>query len=240
MITPKELAQVTMTPEKRKSAKKDLFAFYVGRPISYWLTIPFLYLKIRPNTISLLSFIPSITGFILLGFGTTTMLQVIGALLFMLWNFMDGIDGNVARYTGQTSTLGTLWDATSGYLAMMLMYFAPGIAVMNSPGGFLAGMIPDYYYIVFSGLTALFTVFSRLVMHKKMLLFENKSGTELREKENYTGVRLVMLNLVSPSGFINLILVGAVIGGFLRIFSIGYFLLYLMVTSYSLASLLKE
>ena len=35
MITPKEIEQKTMSPEKRKSAKNDYFAFYVGRPLSY-------------------------------------------------------------------------------------------------------------------------------------------------------------------------------------------------------------
>ena len=227
MITPKELARVTMTEQKKASAKNDLFAFYIGRPISYVLTVPFLYLKIKPNTISFLSFFPSIIGFLLLGFGSTKCLQIIGAVLFMIWNFMDGIDGNVARYTKQTSQLGTLWDATSGYLAMMLMYFAPGIAVMNVSETVMLGFVPDYYYIVLSGLTALFTMFSRLVMHKKILLFANGEGSELREKENYSSIRLVMLNLTSPSGFINLILIGAVIFGLLRVFSIVYFVIYI-------------
>lgn len=43
MITPKDIENKTMSPEKRKSAKNDYFAFYVGRPLSYILTIPFLY-----------------------------------------------------------------------------------------------------------------------------------------------------------------------------------------------------
>lgn len=240
MITPKELAHKTMTEQKKASAKKDFFAFYVGRPISYVLTIPFLYLKIKPNTISLLSFLPAFIGFLLLGFGPTMKMQLIGALLFMLWNFMDGIDGNVARYTKQTSALGTLWDATSGYFAMMLMYFAPGIGVMQATNEVLNGFIPNYYYIVFSGLTAMFSLLSRLVMHKKMLLFENKSGSELREKENYSGIRLVILNLTSPSGFVNLILVVAVLLGWLPIFSICYFIIYSIILCYSLITLLKE
>ena len=43
MITPKEIAQKTMSAEKKNSAKNDYFAFYIGRPLSYVLTIPFLY-----------------------------------------------------------------------------------------------------------------------------------------------------------------------------------------------------
>ena len=60
MITPKEIEQKTMNPEKRKSAKNDYFAFYIGRPLSYVLTIPFLYTQITPNAVSLLSIIPII------------------------------------------------------------------------------------------------------------------------------------------------------------------------------------
>ena len=56
----KDMAQKTMTPEKRKQAKNDFFAFYIGRPLSYVLTVPFLKLKIKPNTVSLISIFPSI------------------------------------------------------------------------------------------------------------------------------------------------------------------------------------
>ena len=42
MITPKEIEEKTMTPAKRAMAHNDYFAFYIGRPISYLLTIPFL------------------------------------------------------------------------------------------------------------------------------------------------------------------------------------------------------
>ena len=38
----KDLAEKTMTEEKRAQAKNDIFAFYIGRPISYVLTVPFL------------------------------------------------------------------------------------------------------------------------------------------------------------------------------------------------------
>ena len=64
MITIKDIADKTMTPEKRESAKNDLIAFYVGRPLSYVFTIPFLYTNISPNAISILSIVPVIAGFI--------------------------------------------------------------------------------------------------------------------------------------------------------------------------------
>jgi len=61
MITPKDIENKTMSPEKRKSAKNDYFAFYVGRPLSYILTIPFLYntLPIFENCFLYLAMFPS-------------------------------------------------------------------------------------------------------------------------------------------------------------------------------------
>lgn len=240
MVSPVELAKKTMTPEKRKAAKNDLFAFYIGRPISYVLTIPFLAVGMKPNTVSLLSFLPSILGFVLLGFGGTKLLRIVGAFFFILWNFMDGVDGNIARYTNQTSTLGTLWDAASGYFAMMLMYFAVGVSVMNAPKRGLDFLtIPDYYYVVMAGLTAMFTLFSRLVMHKKMLLFSEKENS-LRDKGAYSLFKIIALNLTSPSGFVQVIMLIAVAINCQREFVLVYFFIQLFATIYSLKNLLRS
>lgn len=241
MISVRELAKASMTAEKKASAKNDLFAFYIGRPISYVLTIPFLAWKIKPNTVSLLSFIPSIVGFFMLGFGKTKLIQIIGVLLFILWNFMDGVDGNIARYTKQTSTLGTLWDAASGYFAMMLMYFAVGTSVMNTPMSELDILpLEDYVFVVLAGLTSIFTLYSRLVMHKKMVLFSEKAGEKLRDKSKYSGIRLIALNLTSPSGFMQVIMLLSVVFGLTRYFVLAYFVIHLLATVYSMVFLLKE
>ena len=52
MVTPKMIEKETMNSEKKKTAKNDYFAFYIGRPLSYVLTIPFLYTNITPDIFS--------------------------------------------------------------------------------------------------------------------------------------------------------------------------------------------
>lgn len=241
MVTPRQIAEKTMTEEKRKSAKNDYFAYYVGRPISYVLTVPFLAAGIKPNTVSLISFFPSILGFFLLGFSQSKAVQIAGVLLFILWNFMDGIDGNIARYTEQTSDLGTLWDAASGYLAMMLMYFAMGCGVVGSASA-IPGMdvLPDHYYMAMGGLSSMLALFSRLVMHKKMLLFSYEAGAKLQDKSQYSGIRLLGLNLTSPSGFMQIFMLLAVAFDCTRLFVLIYFILQLAATVYSLCNLLHK
>ena len=130
MITPKMIEERTMSSQKKKSAKNDYFAFYIGRPISYLLTIPFLYIGISPNVISLISIIPLIIGFVLIYVATNKAMLILGWFLFFLWNLLDGVDGNVARYKKLFSPLGSVYDAMSLFL------------------GFVCHCAPPFFYLV--------------------------------------------------------------------------------------------
>jgi hypothetical protein len=167
MITPKDIENKTMSPEKRKSAKNDYFAFYVGRPLSYILTIPFLYTNISPNAVSLISIIPIIIGFVLMCIGTTKTMLIAGWLMFFLWNLLDGVDGNIARYKKQFSKMGSVYDAMSGYIAMVLSFFGWGVAAAHNPGLFQSIVqLPMDFYIILGALSGIFVIFPRFIMHK--------------------------------------------------------------------------
>lgn len=243
MVTPREIAKKTMTPQKKKGAKYDIFAFYIGRPISYVLTVPFIELGIKPNVISLISIIPSVAGFFFLGFGTTKILRIIGTLCFLLWNFMDGIDGNTARYTGQQSKMGRLWDATSGYIATVLLYFSMGISVMNTPipENSIAALlsVPSYYYLILGGLTSINMMLYRLVMHKKMLLYTEEAGQGLNDKNTYSGIKIIALNLTSTAGLMQVFMLIAVATNYTREFVIFFFLIQFVVTIWTLSQMLN-
>ena len=105
MITPKDIENKTMSPEQRKSAKNDYFAFYIGRPLSYILTIPFLYTNISPNTVSLISIIPIIVGFVLMCIGSTNTVLIVGWLMFFLWNLLDEVVRKIVRYKKKISNM---------------------------------------------------------------------------------------------------------------------------------------
>ena len=94
MVTINDIEAKTMSPEKRQEAKKDLFAFYVGRPISYLLTIPFINTSITPNQVSYLSLLPLGIGLLVTLLIPTLAGQVLAWLCFFLWNLLDGVDGN--------------------------------------------------------------------------------------------------------------------------------------------------
>lgn len=239
MITPKDIENRTMSPEKRKSAQNDYFAFYVGRPLSYVLTIPFLYTNISPNAVSLISIIPIIIGFILMCIGKTTTVLVIGWLMFFLWNLLDGVDGNIARYRKQFSKMGSVYDAMSGYIAMLLSFFGWGVAAAHNPGLFQSIVrLPLDCYIVLGALSGIFVIFPRFIMHKAITtLGDLDSMNSVKDKSEYGFVKVLALNLTSIAGFVQVLMLIAVIFNIMDLFTIGYFILNFMVMVVSLRNI---
>ncbi len=241
MITPKMIEERTMSSQKKKSAKNDYFAFYIGRPISYLLTIPFLYIGISPNVISLISIIPLIIGFVLIYVATNKAMLILGWFLFFLWNLLDGVDGNVARYKKLFSPLGSVYDAMSGYVAMVLTFFAWGIAAAHF-GGILDCFIkinPEVYIII-GALSGIFVIFPRFIMHKAITtLGDSDSMDSVKDKSSYGFLKLVALNITSISGFVQVFMVLSIVFNVLDLFTIGYFILNMVVMLISLINILN-
>lgn len=239
MITPRDIENKSMSPEKRKSAKNDYFAFYIGRPLSYIVTIPFLYTNISPNTVSLISIIPIIVGFVLMCIGSTNAVLIVGWLMFFLWNLLDGVDGNIARYKKQFSTMGSVYDAMSGYIAMVLSFFGWGVAAAHNPGLFQSIVqLPPDFYIILGALSGIFVIFPRFIMHKAITtLGDQGSMKTVKDKSGYGFVKLIALNLTSIAGFVQVLMLIAVVFNIMDLFTIGYFVLNFMVMVVSIKSI---
>ena len=242
MITPKEIKQKTMTPEKRASAKNDYFAFYIGRPLSYVLTIPFLYTNISPNAVSLISIIPLIAGFILMCIGGTMPILLMGWVCFFLWNLLDGVDGNIARYKKQFSELGSVYDAMSGYVAMVLSYFAWGVAAAHTSGIVQSIVsVSEDTYIILGALSGVFVIFPRLIMHKAINTLDNKNSmNSVKDKSEYGLMKVIALNLTSVTGLAQVLMLISILLHILDLFTIGYFVLNAMVMIVSLRSIFNQ
>ena len=239
MITPKEIENKTMSPEKRASAKNDYFAFYIGRPISYIITIPFLYSDIRPDTVSTISIVPIIVGFIIMSIGKSKGNLVIGWICFFIWNLLDGVDGNIARYKHQFSRMGSVYAAMSGYIAMILSFFAWGIAAAHNPG-----ILQSYFnisselYIIIGALSGIFVIFPRFIMHKAITTLKNPNAmNEVKDKSEYGTLKIIALNLTSISGFVQVLMLVAILLNMLDLFTVCYFMLNLVVMLISLKNI---
>lgn len=235
----KDIANKTMTEEKKKQAKNDFFAFYIGRPVSYVLTVPFLKLNIKPNTVSFISIFPIIIGFILIGFGENKLIKIIGWLMFFLWNLLDGVDGNIARYKKKFTKTGSLWDATSGYIAMFLTFIAMGTG--SYYGNCVALNIDQALIITLGALSGCLVIFPRLIMHKRITsLGEDNNSVGMKDKSSYNIIKVIGLNIISISGFIQIFMLLAIILEIMDIFTIIYFVINLVICIGTVFKLLQE
>lgn len=242
MITVKDIEEKSMTPQKKAMAKNDLFAFYIGRPLSYVLTIPFLYTNISPNTISIISIVPAVFGFLTACVARTKAGMIASWLMFFLWNLLDGVDGNVARYKKQFSKLGSVYDAMAGYIASALMFFAAGIMAAHSKGPLIdRGLISAETLIICGGLIAIVDLLPRLVMHKAVTTMMDKEAVkDVMDKADYGLVKTIALNLRSCAGGAQLLLLVAILLNILDLYTVCYLLFNTAVMIMSLRSVLRE
>lgn len=241
MITPKQIEEATMSPEKRAMAQNDFFAFYIGRPLSYILTIPFLYSSLTPNQVTFLSLFPLFVGLVLMYLGTDTYWFVIGWACFFLWNLLDGVDGNMARYRKQFSTMGSVWDAMVGYVAMVFQPLAWGIAAFHFPGMISEILsIPVDLLLIMGALSGVFAIFPRLVMHKTIsTLGTSKKTDSVKDKSNFSLLKVIALNLTSATGFMQVFMLLSIFFDMFDLFTIAYLVMNGGVMLLSLWSILK-
>ena len=242
MITIKDIEEKSMTPEKRAMAKNDIFAFYIGRPLSYLLSIPFMYTNISPNAISMISIVPAVFGFLAACYAQSKAGMIASWILFFMWNLLDGVDGNVARYKKQFSKMGSVYDAMAGYIASALMFYAAGIMAAHSNGPLVkGGLISSEALVICGGLVAIVDMLPRLVMHKAVTTLMDKDAVkEVMDKADYGIVQTIALNLRSCAGGAQFLLLVAILFNILDLYTVCYLLFNTAVMVVSLHSVLKD
>ncbi len=229
----KDIERKTMSPAKKAMAKNDYFAFYVGRPLSYLLTVPFVKTNITPNQISYLSIIPLIVGFIIMIFTTDFVVLLLAWFLFFLWNLLDGVDGNLARYREQYSKDGSVVDAMTGYVAMVLTYFGAGIVA--------AHLNDSDIYIILGALSGISLIFPRLVMHKYInTVAQDESVSSIKDKSDFNTIKILALNMTSITGIPQVLLLLTILTNQWVLFTLVYFTINFLLMIFSLYSLFKK
>ena len=198
---------------------------------SYPITWIFMPTRMTPNMISFLSLIFAVVGFVILVLPLNNEFcwKVVGITGFSIWAILDCVDGNIARIKKQFSCNGDLWDAAAGYCAMSLMFL--GMSAIVGKNEFLT----LYESLILGGLTSIFSLYSRLLMHFKYGNNENEVGN----KSGYSLLMRVVFNIVSPDA---LVIPFMYIANFFDIewmFVIGYFILYSLECLYASYKLLR-
>lgn len=111
-------------PEEKRKKDNYTCRFFV-RPISFVIASIFTVFKISANATSIIGFLLGLASCILVVinyFVGTKVLVLVSIILFIIWLFLDCVDGNIAR-TVKSGKYGDFFDAISGYIYPGL-YFA--------------------------------------------------------------------------------------------------------------------
>ena len=228
-----------LTEGKHAEDRQNILVEKVIRPASIYLTLPLIGRGIAPTTVTKISLAASTLGFFLLAFGGSRTIRLLGWLALFAWAVLDHVDGNLARCTDRCSALGDLWDTMAGYASMVYIYFGAGIAAFHDAN--VLQLFPGHWYLILGGMTAVCSIFPRLVMHKKKSsAAADGAVAALSDKSSFGFVRKAALNLLSPVGFLIILLGAAVALRGLSLFITVYAVLNLGMMLAALSGLLKE
>lgn len=194
------------TPEKRKDT--SWWARIFSRPLSFIVTYPLINMGVSANSVSVASIFVAMLACGLLMFGNT--FSTIGVFVFLFWDVLDCVDGNIARVKKTSSLKGEYMDAISGYTAPAFIYLAVGVAAYHEPGHlFWLGI----WVIVLGAVASLSDLLSRIIYQKYLvtqlkLNLESNSTSNI-ENERRSGIKrildLIMKNMTYSSLFMPLL-----------------------------------
>jgi phosphatidylglycerophosphate synthase len=149
------------TPDKISVDKENPVLYYVLRPLSFYLTIPCIKMGLSANQVTFIGMGIGIAGCLMLGLGVYWSM-IVGAILLILNDVCDVVDGNIARYNNTSSTYGGyLDDVISGEIIPNLVPFAVGIGIGEVLLGSLCSLFMFSRVVVTEGYSAKFKTGAR-------------------------------------------------------------------------------
>lgn len=153
---------------------------YMYRKLSTIFTYVFIKLDISPNSITLLTYLSCIVGYIFLSIGTH-LFFVIGGLIFIITILMDSADGDVARIQDKKSIEGAYFDEIGHYIYSCCLGFGLGhglYKLYNMEIFLILGLILSVVFAVeYAIVYALGSVVRQKILEKKIwnYIYKNRS-----------------------------------------------------------------
>ena len=171
--------------------------------LARWLITPLVHTRVSPNHLTTVRLAVGVAGIIALMPGTY-LWSNIGALLFVLSNFLDHTDGELARLSGKTSRAGHLYDLISDALIHILLFTAIGFGLSDGPLGQWAVLLG-----ALTGCAVSFIFAMRMVIENRL----GKAGTRQASFGGFeTEDVLYLMPLVTLSGALQPFLLAASVG----------------------------
>ena len=137
------------------------WSYYLRRPASHYISLPFLRLGVSASTITLLWLFLGIAGCISIASGSYVFM-IAGGVLLEFAIILDRVDGIVARFKRPTLAGGIL-DTWCGVILLSLSMFSLGVGISKNIDGLTISkiLIPyfelDNYLFIFVGFFAAFS-----------------------------------------------------------------------------------
>lgn len=241
MVTPNEIKRGSMTQEKENSDKVNPILHYIFRPISYCIAAPLVSKNVTATQVTIFSLFPALLCIPFIAFSNGIAMRVIGGSLWFLWAVLDCVDGNIARYTHSSSSYGEMWDSTCGYIIIWAWPVSAGMAAYFDSGNALVQLpIDTAVYAFLGGLTSVFAIFPRLLMHRARAEKEESSFTKYRDKSQFSLIKRGGSLIINPMGLPIFLYFTAVFSHCLNLFVMFYFCVFSLFCLMSCRQILRD
>lgn len=119
--------ELRITLQAPRKTADTLYGKWVMRRFSIYLTYFFSLMGLKPNQVTLISFVFGFVGIA----GITQGNFVQGLLGLNLWYLFDHVDGEMARLRQETSLSGTFFDTIINFLIQPTTFFGLAVAIVG-------------------------------------------------------------------------------------------------------------
>lgn len=189
---------------------ENIWTGKVIRPLSCYPTWLFLKLGVSANQTTVLGIFLGVLGCILVTRGTYATV-VWGALLLNLNYVMDRVDGNIARATNTTSTLGKLLDGFSDILLDAAIPVCVGVGLYSHPALGLPGevyLLTGLVFALLRGLRSRITAYASQVTGERTFGPVTSQGILLKVGLAVVSLEPVVMLVFATAGLLSVFLLG--------------------------------
>ena len=172
-VTPSQIRSTYDTRKQTIDREFHYWAYIAIRPLSFYVTVPFIRLGLSATAVTLLGALILFLGLLAIAISSNSFgLLVAGVVLVNIWYLFDFVDGNIARYNKEASKFGGFLDSLIGHFYHTLLPVCVGFALLNYEHGFM----DLHEYALYIGLGMAFLTASRSAISSKSKLEINDFG----------------------------------------------------------------
>ncbi len=170
--------------EKKALSQNAWYSNHVARPISLWITKPFL--NMHPNTICLIMILIGLASLPFFAMGGYFNI-ILGALILQIHYLFDHVDGNVARLMNKKTKRGKYLDFVPNIIVNPLVFAFLGFGHYVTFG--------NLYYLIFGFSASFFFVVREPARLFRYLMKEELQMNDKQVKaSSNSGAKLITIN----------------------------------------------